>query len=181
MAEYDVVVAGAGHHGLIVAAYAAKAGLKVGVVEARDFVGGGAVTREVTLPGFKSDLAATMHLWIRFNPLIRNDELGLVSKYGLRYVPLPEIQLAVVFPDDRALIFYPDIDKTCASIEKFSKKDAKAYRGFYEWSSGLMEILLAGSFSPPPPFGALMSMLEQSEQGRRASQGDTDGRCGHSE
>ena len=48
MAEYDVVVAGARHHGLAVAAYLAKAGLSVCVVEAQDSVGGGAITRKET-------------------------------------------------------------------------------------------------------------------------------------
>jgi phytoene dehydrogenase-like protein len=53
--EHDVVVIGAGHNGLIVAAYLAKAGLDVCVVEKEDKVGGGVITRELTMPGFKHD------------------------------------------------------------------------------------------------------------------------------
>src|ERR671918_373708 len=52
---FDIVVAGAGHNGLIAAAYLAKAGLRVVVVEARDAVGGDTATEELTLPGFLPD------------------------------------------------------------------------------------------------------------------------------
>ena len=61
MEKHDVVVVGGGHNGLIVAAYLAKAGLDVCVVERQDKVGGGVITREVTLPGFKQDTISTQH------------------------------------------------------------------------------------------------------------------------
>ena len=54
-AAYDIVCMGAGHNGLVAAAYLAKAGKKVLVLEAKDFVGGGVITRELTAPGFKHD------------------------------------------------------------------------------------------------------------------------------
>ena len=55
MAEkYEVVVAGAGHNGLMAGAYLAKAGVNVCVVEHQDQVGGGVITREATIPGFCS-------------------------------------------------------------------------------------------------------------------------------
>lgn len=165
MAEYDVVVAGAGHAGLVVAGYLAKAGVNVCVVELQDYIGGGCITREVTVPGFKHDLASTNHGIIQMNPLILHDELQLQSKYGLKYI-IPDEQAAVVFPDDSYLIIYKDIDKTCASIEKFSRRDAEAYRRFYEWASPTLDLVGAGMFSPPPTFGAYVSMMDQSEQGR---------------
>lgn len=165
MAEYDVVVAGAGHGGLVVAGYLAKAGVNVCVVERLEYVGGGVITREVTLPGFKHDLAGTAHGYILLNPLIMHDELKLQAKYGLKYI-IPEQQAAVIFPDDSYLIVYRDIDKTCASIEKFSRKDAEAYRRFYEWASPSLDLIRAGMFSPPPNFGAYVSMMDQSEEGR---------------
>ncbi|MGH8938078.1 MAG: FAD-dependent oxidoreductase, partial [Actinomycetes bacterium] len=54
-ASADVVVIGAGHNGLICAAYLAQEGLDVCVLEARDIVGGNTVTEELTLPGFQHD------------------------------------------------------------------------------------------------------------------------------
>jgi phytoene dehydrogenase-like protein len=101
--EYDVVIIGGGHNGLIVGCYLARAGQNVCVVEKQDMVGGGVVTREVTIPGFKHDLAAVSHTFIQRNPLIEQDELNLQSKYGLKYVPIDPVQ-SILFSDDRALI-----------------------------------------------------------------------------
>ena len=165
MAEYDVVVAGGGNNGLTAAAYLAKAGVSVCVVETKPYVGGRVVTREVTGPGFKQDIASTAHIFIQPNPLILNDELKLLSKYGLKYL-YPDVPYAVIFPNDRALMFSRDLDKTCASIEKFSKKDAEAYRRFHDWAIQFLDMLTAGMYSPPPPFGAFVSMLDQTEEGQ---------------
>ncbi|MDY6906805.1 MAG: NAD(P)/FAD-dependent oxidoreductase [Chloroflexota bacterium] len=160
MAEYEVIVAGGGHNGLTAAAYLAKAGVNVCVLEKNDWVGGGVVTREVTLPGFKHDLGATAHIFVQPNPLILNDELGLLSKHGLRYL-YPEPAITVLFPDDTYISFYKDIDKTCQSIAKISPKDAESYKRFYEFASGLFDLLMMGMFSPPPPMGALLGQLDQ--------------------
>lgn len=97
-AEHDVIVAGGGHNGLTAATYLAKAGLDVLVLEEKDEVGGGVVTEEVTLPGFRHDLHAIAHIFIQGNPMIVDDELGLRSEYGLEYV-YPEPSMSVVFPD----------------------------------------------------------------------------------
>ncbi|MFQ5826214.1 MAG: phytoene desaturase family protein [Dehalococcoidia bacterium] len=165
MAQHDVVVIGAGHNGLIVACYLAKAGLDVCVVEMAEKVGGGVVTRELTVPGFKHDPAATMQATIQANPLIHRDELGLKSRYGLKYI-FPDPQLAVVFPDEKALVVYRDIDKTCESIAQFSQRDAEIYPRFCEAS---VQILKAGgvpTFSPAAPFGQLVSSMDGSDGGR---------------
>src|ERR1700681_389227 len=92
----DIVIAGAGHNSLTSAAYLAAAGLRVLVLEKNAWVGGGVVTREVTAPGFKHDLHSTGHMLIQANPLIRNDELSLKSRFGLVY-KYPEITVASVF------------------------------------------------------------------------------------
>ncbi|MFH1122990.1 MAG: NAD(P)/FAD-dependent oxidoreductase [Pseudomonadota bacterium] len=162
---YDVVLAGGGHNGLIVAAYMAKAGLDVCVVERQDKVGGGAITREWTLPGFKHDMASLIHMTIQANPLIHRDELGLQSKYGLKYI-FPDPACAVVFPDQRALVLYQDFDKTCESIAQFSKKDADVYPRFCEHARTILKAGAASMFSPTPPFGRMVSFMDQSDGGR---------------
>jgi phytoene dehydrogenase-like protein len=164
--EYDLVIVGAGNNGLMVAAYLTKAGLKTCVVESRSFIGGGVVTQEATAPGFKHDLGATVALWVDLNPVIKNDELGLASKYGLKFLPAPEVQEAIVFPDDRALCIYTDIDKTCASIEQFSAKDAEQFRKFVAWATPFFKPVLRGSNMPPAPFGNFINMLSGSSKGR---------------
>jgi phytoene dehydrogenase-like protein len=166
MAEkYDVIVAGGGHNGLTTGAYLAKAGLNVCVLELQDKVGGGVITRELTEPGFLHDHCSTWHGLVQANPLIRNDELGLISKYGLEYL-YPELYTAIVFPDNRVMKFYRDMDKTCESIAEFSQHDADAYRKFYEWSVNLLDVFTQGMFAPPPPQGAFTTMMDQSEEGR---------------
>lgn len=160
-----MVVIGGGHNGLIVAAYLAKAGVGVCVVEKQDKVGGGVITRELTLPGFKHDPHSVMHQALLANPLIHQDELGLVSKYGLKYI-FSDPQVAIVFPDDRALIIYRDVDKTCQSIAQFSERDAEVYPKYLESCRKMLRVMTWGAFSPPPPFGTLVSLLDRSEEGR---------------
>ena len=82
--QYDVVVVGGGHNGLIVAAYLAKAGVNVCVLERYYKVGGAVVTEALTVPGFLHDTGGIEHMAIQANPLIHRDELGLISKYGLK-------------------------------------------------------------------------------------------------
>ena len=163
--KYDVVTIGGGHNGLIVAAYLVKAGLNVCVVEQQDKVGGGVITRELTLPGFKHDPASMMHGIIAANPLIHRDELGLVSKYGLKYV-YTEKPFAVIFPDDRVMVFQHDLDKTCESISQFSERDAEAYRRFNQAAIQMRKVAQMGMFSPPPPWGVMMSVLSASVEGQ---------------
>ena len=124
---FDVVVAGGGHNSLITAAYLAKAGYAVLVLEARDAVGGGAVTEELTLPGYRFDSCSTGHTLIQPNPVLRDDELGLKSRYGLTYVS-PDPIAHVVFPDGESFTHWLDLDRTCAEIARFSPRDAETYR-----------------------------------------------------
>ncbi|MBU2608383.1 MAG: NAD(P)/FAD-dependent oxidoreductase [Chloroflexi bacterium] len=163
--QYDVVIIGGGHNGLTVAGYLTKAGLNVCVVECQDKVGGGVISRELTLPGFKHDPASVMHGLVVANPIIHQDELGLLSKYGLKYI-YPEQPFAIIFPDDRALVFHHDLDKTCESISQFSERDAEAYLRFNKAAVQMRKIAQIGMFSPPPAWGTMMSVLDASEEGR---------------
>ena len=163
--EYDVVMVGAGHNGLIAGAYLVKAGLNVCFLEQASYVGGGNITREVAAPGFKSDICSTFHVFIQANPLIKNDELDLQSKYGLKYIH-PENQNTVLFSNDTFLTLYKDVDNTCQSIAKFSEKDAESYRKCYEWCLPLLDMLTDGMSNPAPDFGSFASLVSQSEPGR---------------
>ncbi|MFC2018196.1 phytoene desaturase family protein [Chloroflexota bacterium] len=165
MSKHDVVVIGGGHYGLTVAAYLAKAGLDVCVVEKQGILGGASCTQELTLPGFKHDPGATIHIAIQANPLIHRDELGLKSKYGLKYIYTEE-SVAFVFPDTGALVFYRDIDKTCQSIAQISKRDAEIYPKFIENSLKAAKAGGPAMFSPAVPFGRLVSFADSTEEGR---------------
>jgi phytoene dehydrogenase-like protein len=164
MAErYDVVSVGAGHHGLIVAAYMAKAGKRVLVLERNSYIGGGCVTKEIS-PGFLYDEHATIHQVILSNPLIKNDELGLKSRFGLEYI-FPEVSFASLFDDGSVLPSYFKVDETARSIAQFSAADAEAYRRFSDMAARVFPMLEGGLFAPAVPLGAMISMMSQSPEG----------------
>ena len=165
MSKYDVVALGAGHNGLVAAAYLAKAGKKVLLLERNPWPGGGVQTRQLNAPGWWHDVHSSVHIMIQGNPLIREDELGLFAKFGLRY-NYSDVPYASVFPDHTSLITYKDLDRSCAEIAKFSPKDAETYRAFAQKSMAFLPMFASGLYSPPLPMGGFVAMLDQSEEGR---------------
>ncbi|MFC1905328.1 phytoene desaturase family protein [Chloroflexota bacterium] len=164
--QHDVVVIGGGHNALTLAGYLGKAGLDVCVVEFSDKVGGSTITRELVSPGFKHDWASHFHESIRGNPVIENDELGLQSKYGLKYLAPTGPIVTLVFPDNKALSIYSDMGKTCESIAQFSRRDAEAFPKYCEAGARLLRAAKIAIFSPPPSFGTFLSFLDSSDEGR---------------
>ena len=124
---FDYVVAGAGHNSLICAAYLAKAGNRVLVLEGRPMIGGGVKTAEILLPGFKQDLCSSSHHLIARNPLLRNNELNL-SDYGYETFD-PEVVVHFPFLNGASLtVFLKDPERTAATIARVSKKDAETFK-----------------------------------------------------
>lgn len=163
--KYDVVAMGGGHNGLVAAAYLAKAGKKVIVLERKAYAGGGVSTRELNTPGYWHDEHSSVHIMIQGNPMITQDELGLFSKFGLEY-RYPDVPHATIFEDQTTIISYKDLDRTCASIAKVSQKDAETYRKFALASAKLLPAFMSGLYAPPMPMGALVAMMDQSDEGR---------------
>ncbi|MBZ5737926.1 phytoene desaturase family protein [Nocardioides mangrovi] len=135
--EAEVVVIGAGHNSLVAAAYLARAGLEVVVVEANAQPGGNTRTEELTLPGFAHDSCSSAHVLIQNNPLIRDDELGLLAEYGLEYLATDP---AVVLPqpDGEVLVMHRDLEATAAELARWSSEDARTFEQLIgEWRGGL--------------------------------------------
>jgi phytoene dehydrogenase-like protein len=146
--EADVVVAGAGHNSLIAAAYLARAGFEVIVLEARDIIGGNTVTEALTLPGFKHDSCSSAHVLIQSNPLLRNDELDLGS-YGLTYI-YTDPAVVMPFEDGLSLTMWRDPQRTATEIARYSKPDALAYLDLLaRWHGGLKQVHSRINNSPP--------------------------------
>lgn len=125
-AEHDFVIAGAGHNSLVCAAYLAKAGYRVLILEAREIFGGNTITEELTLPGYLHDSCSSAHSLIQSSPTMRRNELGL-DRYGLRYLA-PDPVVTIPFDDGSSLTQWLDIDRTVEEFARFSRKDGEAFR-----------------------------------------------------
>jgi phytoene dehydrogenase-like protein len=146
-ATFDAIIIGAGHNGMALATYLAKAGWSVGVFEKRAEEGGGLCTEELTRPGFLHNVHANYHTLVGICPVY--EDLELVEKHGLRYVQ-PPVQMASVFPDGTALVVHTDLDKTCASIARLSRKDADTFHALYEEARGYRDLILRTLMYSPP-------------------------------
>jgi phytoene dehydrogenase-like protein len=142
MTPYDVVIIGAGHNGLTCAAYLARAGLSVKVLERRHVIGGAAVTEEFH-PGFRNSVASyTVSL---LNPkIIRDLDLG---GHGLRIVER-RAQNFLPLPDGRYLL--AGEGRTKAEIAKFSPRDAERYDAFTAELEAIADLLRALVLQAPP-------------------------------
>jgi phytoene dehydrogenase-like protein len=118
--QYDVIIIGGGHNGLVNAAYLAKSGLKVLVLEKRHLVGGATVTEEMH-PGFKFTVFSYVVSLLR-PEIIRDLKL---PEHGLKVLPLETTVTPT--PDGQYLYRGPDGQRTYREISKFSKRDAEAY------------------------------------------------------
>jgi phytoene dehydrogenase-like protein len=123
MNAHDVVIVGSGHNGLVAAAYLARAGLSVEVLERNPVAGGAVATEELTEPGFKHDTFSSWHPLFKLSAAFA--ELGPeLTARGLEYSETPEETTASVLPDGRAIVAYRDPARTA---EGFDPRDRDAY------------------------------------------------------
>lgn len=162
--DHDVVIVGAGHNCLTAAAYLAQCGVSVLVLERQDQIGGGAVSRELTLPGYIHDVHATGIAHLQTHPIVAADELGLISRHGLEFA-YPGISFMTLFDDGETICCYRDLDRTCAEIERYSASDAAAYRRMAQFMAGIGPMIAMAMNRPPPSFGAFIGMMEQLPMG----------------
>ena len=123
---YDAIVIGAGHNGLAAAIELQKRGWSVAVVEAKAEAGGAVKTREVTLPGFRHDLAA-MNLSMFAGSAFFAANKDALTAQGLGLVPAADC-FASVFRDGTFLGVSTDLEKTAGRIAALSEKDVAAWR-----------------------------------------------------
>ncbi len=148
MKRYDVIIVGGGHNGLVTAAYLARAGRSVLVLERRDLLGGCAVTEEIW-PGYKVSTGAYLVSLLQ-ERIVRDLEL---ERFGYRVTPKDPAFFSV-YPDGRHLFFWGDERKTLAEIAKFSTRDAEAfskYEAHIERLARVVESLLLVTPPELPP------------------------------
>ena len=153
---YDLIVIGGGHNGLVTAAYVARKGLKVLVLERREVLGGACTTEEVW-PGFKVSTAAYVNSLLR-PEIIRDLEL---KRHGFEMLPRSPSSFTP-FPDGRSLLLGPDKALTHREVSKFSTRDADAlpkYEAMLERVADFLEPTLV--MTPPNPWSLKPGNLVQ--------------------
>ena len=145
----DVIIVGGGHNGLVSAAYLARQGLDVLVLERRHVVGGAAVTEEL-YPGFKFSRASYLAGLLR--PSIIT-ELGL-EKFGFEYIPRDPSSFTPSLVDGplrgKSLLLGSDAAATHASIAQFSIKDADNFARYEEFLGSVRDMVQPLLDGPPP-------------------------------
>src|SRR5215813_6081308 len=146
---YDAVVVGAGHNGLTAAAYLARAGLSVLVLERREIVGGCCVTEEIA-PGCRASTTSYIASMLR-PEIIADLRLG---EHGLRMVPCdPAIQVA--FPDGRVVPWWAERDRAVAEFRRHSVKDAETFVRVDDQLKKLARYFQPFFLEPPPEIDTL--------------------------
>jgi phytoene dehydrogenase-like protein len=142
----DAIIIGAGHNGLVTAAYLARAGRRVLVLERRELVGGCAVTEEIW-PGYQVSTASYLTSLLQ-ERVIRDLEL---ARFGYR-VDAKDPAFFSPFPDGRYLFMWQDREKTLAEIAKFSRRDAAAYPAYEDYLERLSQVVEGLLLTTPPEF-----------------------------
>lgn len=144
--NYDVIVVGAGHNGLTCAAYLAKSGLRVLVLERREVIGGATLTEEFH-PGYRNSV---------FSYLVSLLDRGVIEdlaleRYGLTLLHRPGGALSIL-PQDH--MYLPrDTAKAQEAIARFSKADAEAYPAFESMLEDMGNLVRNIARTIPPNFG----------------------------
>jgi len=153
VSRYDAVVIGAGHNGLVCAAYLARAGRRVCVLEKAGVLGGCATTESLVdgHPEYRFNRGAIDLINIQGTPIL--DDLDLAS-HGLKLIYHDPLWY-FPFRDGSAITFYRDVDRTCESIARVSKEDAEGYRRFNDMWDGIMALMAPFDYGPAPSLAQL--------------------------
>src|SRR5437867_5405578 len=142
--DYDVIILGGGHNGLVASAYLARAGLKVLLLERRDVLGGACVTEEL-FPGYRFSACSYLCYLLQTKVI---DDLEL-RKYGFEVYPIDPWRF-LPLPDGGRLLLWDGVEQTQEEIARFSRRDASNYprwNAFWERAAGL----IYPYFLTPPP------------------------------
>lgn len=162
--DYDGIILGAGHNGLILQAYAVRAGLNVLMLERRSEAGGGLSTWEdETNQGFLHNTHAFFLRALDRMPWYGELEL---SRYGAHCIE-PELNVALILENGTSLQWWTDFEHTYESFASFSEADARTLKRWHDDFLPIVNtILLPESMSPPLPPDKRRRILQMTPEGR---------------
>jgi phytoene dehydrogenase-like protein len=163
--HYDGIILGAGHNTLILATYLGRAGMRVLAVDRAAVAGGGLATLEYPRhSGFLHNTHAFFQRAITAMPWYTDLDL---ERHGARYIE-PELNVALITRDGRALEWWTDIERTIDSVAQLSQRDADTLRRWHdEFVPIVAGILGPENRSPPSPPAERRKLLERTAAGRR--------------
>jgi phytoene dehydrogenase-like protein len=161
-ATFDGIIIGAGHHGLILGSYLAKAGLRILLLDRRLAYGGGLMTTEPSLPGFYMNPHSINHFNITSAPWYRDLDLS----DSVPYIT-PRYDMATPHKDGTAVVWSRERNETINSIARFSRKDAQTFARWNQVSDQLNDLVfLPERFSEPIPEAERNELLARTALGR---------------
>ena len=142
--DYDAMVIGAGHNGLVCAAYLAKAGMRTLLVEARSSVGGTASSE--LFAGGMVNICNCDHITFRTTPVI--EELGLAD-YGLLYIDIDPAQRNLSWDGGPPWTIYHDVEQTIDSLARTYPAEVDGYRRYLKAALPAVRMVLDNANDPP--------------------------------
>jgi phytoene dehydrogenase-like protein len=163
--QFDAIVVGAGHNGLTAAAYLARAGVRVCVLERRDVIGGACITEELW-PGQRVSRASYVVSMLQ-SKVVADLEL---RRFGYDPIPL-DPPFATFAGDGKPVLFREDASAAHASLARVSRKDADAMPRFDALLARQADILRPMMLRPPPALGSRhpVDVLELLREAGRAA------------
>ena len=161
--EWDVILIGAGQNNFALGTYLGKAGLKTVICESRLENGGRLASEEITMPGYWHNTLAYFQDNREVSPVWR--ELDWANGYHAEFVTPPVVS-SLLFRDGRSISRHQSLDPTIASVEKFSHKDAEAWRATHARFQGIIrDYLIPYYHTRPQNTGAVLQELGAETEG----------------
>jgi phytoene dehydrogenase-like protein len=130
------------------------------VLERNPEIGGGCTTQEPVLPGYRFNMHSNFFMGFRHSPLLRDLEL---YRFGFSYIE-PVVQQTAAFRDGTCVVLHKDLERSCASLARFSKRDAETFRALHHlYAEDMRPLFTSLAFNAPLPLNELRDRLSGSQ------------------